>query len=318
MDYLPFEQAILDTHTRAEKLRESLIHTDIDSKDRPRIEADLEKLHIKEKRELRQLYRNLDPWQRVQVARHAKRPQMPDYAKALVTNFQPLAGDRSFADDPALVAGLGTFAGRSVALIGTRKGTTTAERVKYSFGMPKPEGYRKAQRIAQLAGRFNLPLITFVDTPGAFPGVDAEARGQSQAIAACISTMLSVDVPVVSVITGEGGSGGALAIAVSDRTLMLENSVYSVISPEGCASILWRDAASAAEAAQAMRLTAKDLKELGVVDTIIREPVGGAHRDPQLAMRRVAEAVESALVDLPKGNRHLRRERYLAMGALGE
>lgn len=310
--YLDFEKPVMEVAARIRELRETLAKGGIGGDN----SKELDRLHMKEKRALRQLYRNLTPWQRTQVARHPDRPHAIDYIENLITDFQPLAGDRAFADDKTMLAGIGTFAGQSVVVLGTEKGRKTAERVKYNFGMPKPEGYRKARRIMQMADRFKLPLITFVDTPGAFPGIDAEARGQAEAIAACIQTLLEVEVPVISVITGEGGSGGALAIAVADRVIMLENSIYSVISPEGCASILWRDRTAAEKAADALNLTAKRLVELGVADEMLREPVGGAHRDKALTFKRVEEAVTAALKDVQKAGGNYcarRRERFLAM-----
>lgn len=311
MMFLDFERPIEDIHMRVDELRaakeQGVEHPAV--KD---IDGEIERLFIKEKTVLRRLYRNLTPWQRVQVARHQARPQPADYIKLMIDDFTPLAGDRRFADDKTMLAGIGKFNGQSVAILGTQKGHQTAERVTFNFGMPKPEGYRKAERIMKMANKFKLPLITFVDTPGAFPGIDAEARGQSEAIASCIETLLNIDTPVLSIITGEGGSGGALAIAVADKVLMLENSTYSVISPEGCASILWRDAKEASEAAGAMKMTANELLKLRVIDDIIKEPVGGAHRDEPLTVKRVTAAIEEYLPKLT-GDKNARRERFLAL-----
>lgn len=279
-----------------------------------KIDTERKRLDVKEKRLIRHLYRALTPWQKTQVARHAVRPHAKDYISQLIDNFQPLRGDRCFGDDWAMIAGLGTFNGQAVAVLGTEKGSNTKDRVKHNFGMPKPEGYRKAARVMRLADKFGLPLITFVDTPGAFPGVEAEARGQAEAIATCIETLLNLNVPVVSIITGEGGSGGALAIATADRVLMLEHSIYSVISPEGCAAILWKDSAAAPQAAEALKLTAQHLKDLKVIDGIIKEPVGGAHRDPALVLRRTRKAVAEALQSLKRRktpHAQARRKRFL-------
>jgi acetyl-CoA carboxylase carboxyl transferase subunit alpha len=279
-----------------------------------KIEAERLRLDVKEKRLVRHLYRALTPWQKTLVARHGHRPHAKDYIEQLIEGFQPLAGDRRFADDAAMIAGLGYFNGQAVAVLGTEKGSNTKDRVKHNFGMPKPDGYRKAERIMLLADKFGLPLITFVDTPGAFPGVEAEARGQAEAIAKCIETSLNLNVPIVSVITGEGGSGGALAIATADKVLMLEHSIYSVISPEGCAAILWKDSASAPQAAEALKLTAQHLIELKVIDGIIKEPVGGAHRDHDLTFKRTAKAMQEALQSLKRRktpHAQARRKRFL-------
>jgi acetyl-CoA carboxylase carboxyl transferase subunit alpha len=263
----------------------------------------------------------LTPWQKVQVARHPERPHAIDYVAGLIEEFTPLAGDRAFAEDLAIMSGIGRFHGRSVMVLGHEKGATTEERVKRNFGMARPEGYRKARRLMQLAERFKLPILTLVDTPGAYPGVEAEARGQAEAIARSIEACLDARVPVVSVVIGEGGSGGAIALAAGDRVLMLEHSIYSVISPEGCASILWRSADKAKEAAEALKLTAQDLLRLGVIDAIVEEPLGGAHRDKPAMVEAVGAAVDRALHDLVgvEGGmlRQRRRERFLAMGRKG-
>ncbi len=312
--FLDFEGAILDVTTRVADLRREVADGKRPAAD---LAAEITRLEIKEKRVTRLLYRNLDPWQKTQVCRHAARPHARHYAHGLLTDFTPLAGDRLFAEDKAMLSGVGRFRGQPVVVLGTEKGATTKERMEHNFGMPKPEGYRKARRLMEFADTFNLPLLTFVDTPGAFPGIDAEARGQAEAIASCIETLLRINVPVISVVTGEGGSGGALAIAVADRVLMLEHSIYSVISPEGCASILWRDKAAAPQAATALKLTAQDLLGLKVIDGIVREPVGGAHRDPALAVRRVGDALAAALADVQAQKSplaSLRRERFLRLG----
>lgn len=314
LQYLDFEKNIQDVETRIAEMK--ALRDRGDDLPEKRIEDEIERLELKQLRTLRRVYRNLEPWQKVQVSRHPQRPHAIDYVNYLIDDFQPLAGDRLYGEDPAMVSGIGMFAGQPVAVLGTEKGKNTRERMKYSFGMPKPEGYRKAKRIMQMAHKFKMPLITFVDTPGAFPGVEAEARGQSEAIASCIEQMLNIDVPVISVVTGEGGSGGAIAIAVADRVLMLEHSVYSVISPEGCASILWRDASSAPQASEALKMTATDLDKLNIIDGVVKEPVGGAQRDPVLMMERVKKALKKNLKELnqEEGPRvNIRREKFLAL-----
>mgnify|MGYP000858139359 FL=1 len=285
------------------------------------IAAEVTRLQAKGERLLRQTYKDISPEQIVQVARHAERPHCLDYIKALITDFTPLAGDRVFAEDAALVGGIGKFRDRPVVVMGQEKGHDTESRVKHNFGMPKPDGYRKAQRLVKLAEQFNLPVVTFVDTAGAFPGIEAEERGQSEAIARSIDVFLGAQVPIVSTIIGEGGSGGAIAIAAADRIFMLEYSIYSVISPEGCASILWRSAEYAKQAAAALRLTARDLHELGVIDNVIEEPMGGAHRAREETFHRVGLAIESSLDELCKlpgpTLRNRRAEKFLAMGQKG-
>ena len=279
------------------------------------------RLSEKADRQLRATYAKLTPWQKVQVARHPDRPKTKDYIAGLITEFTPLAGDRSFADDAAVLGGLGRFRGRSVVVNGTEKGADTDSRVAHNFGMARPEGYRKARRLIGLAGKFGLPVLTLVDTSGAYPGIDAEARGQAEAIARSIEACLEAAVPVVATIIGEGGSGGALAIAAGDRVLMLEHAVYSVAPPEACAAILWRDAAQAAAAAEALRLTADDLHRLRLVDAVIPEPLGGAQRDPEATIRAVGEAVQAALVPLlelePAALKARRQEKFLEMGRDG-
>src|SRR5256714_5160024 len=285
--YLDFEKPIAELETRVGELRETASSGDID------IDAEIERLESKANKLLRDTYAKLTPWQKAQVARHAERPHFKDYLAGIADDFLPLAGDRAFADDPAIVGGLACIDGRRVMLIGHEKGDDTASRLKHNFGMAKPEGYRKAIRLMRLADQFNLPVVTLVDTPGAFPGVQAEERGQAEAIARSYEECLALGGPMVAVIAGEGGSGGAIAIATANRVLMFEHAIYSVISPEGCASILWRTADKAAEAAEAMKITAQDQQALGVVDRIVDEPLGGAHRDPEAAIG----ALQGALIE---------------------
>ena len=261
-------------------------------------DTDLERLRAEVAELRREFYAHLGPWQRAQIARHPQRPYLMDYVPLLFTDFVELHGDRAFGDDKALIAGLAKFKGRPVAVIGQQKGRDTKQRVVRNFGQPKPEGYRKALRVMQLAAKFNRPILTFVDTPGAYPGIDAEERGQGEAIARNLREMVRLPVPVIVTVTGEGGSGGALAIAVGDRVNIMENGFYSVISPEGCASIIWRDSAKAETAAEAMKITASDLKELGIVDEIVKEPEGGAHTDIEAAARLLEEVLDRQLVEL--------------------
>jgi acetyl-CoA carboxylase carboxyl transferase subunit alpha len=261
-------------------------------------DAELERLRQQVAELRREFYNHLGPWQRAQIARHPQRPYLTDYIPLLFTDFVELHGDRAFGDDRALIAGLAKFKGRAVAVIGQQKGRDTKQRVIRNFGQPKPEGYRKALRVMQLAAKFGRPILTFVDTPGAYPGIDAEERGQGEAIARNLREMARLPVPVIVTVTGEGGSGGALAIAVGDRVNILENGFYSVISPEGCASIIWRDSAKAETAAEAMKITATDLKELGIVDEIVREPEGGAHTDLEAAAQFLDEVLDRQLVEL--------------------
>lgn len=260
--------------------------------------AALPELREKAENELKKLYANLGPWEKTRISRHEARPHYSAYIETLITDYTPLSGDRKFGDDNALLGGLGKLHGRSVVVMGHEKGVDTQSRLHHNFGMANPEGYRKAVRLMDLAERFSIPVISFVDTAGAYPGRGAEERGQAEAIARSIDRGLSLKVPFVSVITGEGGSGGAVAIATADRVMMLEHSIYSVISPEGCASILWRDGKKAQDAAKAMKITAQDLKKLGVIDTIIKEPVGGAHRTPAEAMKKVGQTIDKALGEL--------------------
>jgi acetyl-CoA carboxylase carboxyl transferase subunit alpha len=270
---------------------------------------------------LRQTYAKLTPWQKTQVARHPERPHFADYVAGLLDDYTPLAGDRAFGDDQAIQGGLARFRGRSVVVIGHEKGTDTEGRVRHNFGMANPEGYRKAVRLMHLADRFGLPLMTLVDTPGAHPGLEAEERGQAEAIARTIEASLQLTVPLIAIIIGEGGSGGAVALAVADKVLMLEHAVYSVISPEGCAAILWRSGEQAPQAAEAMRLTAQDLEQLGVVDQVIAEPLGGAHRQPETSVQDVGDALQQALEPLLVLSgaelRHQRRSKFLDMGKNG-
>lgn len=310
--FLDFEKPVAELERSIEELRRTQEPGGIN------IEEEVQRLADKADKQLRATYAKLTPWQKTQVARHPERPHALDYIHGLLTEFTPLAGDRAFADDAAVVGGLGRFQGRSVVVLGTERGSDTDTRVAHNFGMARPEGYRKARRLIELAGRFGLPLLTFVDTAGAFPGIDAEARGQAEAIARSIEACLLAPVPIVATVIGEGGSGGAIALATGDRVLMLEHAVYSVISPEGCASILWRDAAQAAVAAEALRLTATDLHALRLIDAIVPEPIGGAHRMPAETIASVGAAVGNALAALlPLDAATLqarRREKFLAMG----
>ncbi|MBV9826652.1 MAG: acetyl-CoA carboxylase carboxyltransferase subunit alpha [Alphaproteobacteria bacterium] len=310
--FLDFERPIAELESKIEELR----HLSNDSG--LNIAEEVSRLETQATRLLRQSYAQLTPWQKVQVARHPERPHCRDCIGALITEFMPLAGDRGFAEDAAVIGGIGRFHGRSVMVLGTEKGADTDARVKHNFGMAKPEGYRKARRLMRLAERFGLPLLTFVDTAGAYPGVDAEARGQSEAIASAIETCLDLRVPVVATILGEGGSGGAIALAAGNTVLMLEHAVYSVISPEGCASILWRDSAHAQDAAEALKLTAQDLLRLRVIDHIVPEPLGGAHRAPEAALAALGEALDETLRPLLGSGgddlRTQRRRKFLDMG----
>ncbi len=281
-------------------------------------EAELERVRQEVAELRREFYTHLGPWQRAQIARHQQRPYLLDFVQYLFTDFMELHGDRGFGDDKAIIAGLAKFHGRPVAVIGHQKGRDTKQRVLRNFGQPKPEGYRKALRVMQLAAKFSRPVLTFIDTPGAYPGIDAEERGQGEAIARNLREMARLPVPVIVTITGEGGSGGALAIAVGDRVNILENSFYSVITPEGCAAIMWRDAGKAEDAAKAMKFTSKDLKEFGIVDEIIREPEGGAHSDHESAARLVGDVIEKELVLLSlertKDLLEARYEKFRKMG----
>ncbi|HYM73061.1 MAG TPA: acetyl-CoA carboxylase carboxyltransferase subunit alpha [Stellaceae bacterium] len=313
--FLDFEKPIAELEGKIEELRHLSTENGLN------IAEEVGRLAGQADRLLRQTYGKLTPWQKVQVARHPERPHCRDYLAGLVEDFTPLAGDRNFAEDAAVTGGLARFRGRSVVVLGTEKGADTEARVKHNFGMARPEGYRKARRLMRLAEHFGLPVLTFVDTAGAYPGVDAEARGQSEAIAGAIETCLDIRVPVVAVVIGEGGSGGAIALAAGNTVLMLEHAIYSVISPEGCASILWRNGENAQDAAEALRLTAQELLRLGVIDQIVTEPLGGAHRAPQEAIARVGEAIDEALRPLAALDgdtlRRQRRQKFLAMGSAG-
>jgi acetyl-CoA carboxylase carboxyl transferase subunit alpha len=307
--FLDFEKPIAELEARIAELRDTA------SAGEANIEAEIARLEERAERQLRDTYAKLSPWQKAQVARHPERPHLKDYVAALTEDFMPLAGDRTFGDDQAIIGGFARFAGRKVMLIGHEKGDDTASRLKHNFGMARPEGYRKAVRLMQLADRFGLPVVSLVDTSGAFPGVQAEERGQAEAIARSTEECLKLGVPLVAAIVGEGGSGGAIAIAAANRVLMLEHSIYSVISPEGCASILWRTAEKAADAAEAMKITAQDLERLGVIERIVAEPVGGAHRHPAEAIASLGAAIDeelTALAGLSRDEvRSARREKYL-------
>ncbi len=309
--YLEFEKPIAELKARIVDLRESAKGGDVD------ITSEIEKLEVKAERQLRETYAKLTPWQRTLVARHPERPHFKDYVARLIDDFTPLAGDRSFGEDAAIIGGLGRFRGRSIVVIGHEKGADTASRLKHNFGMAKPEGYRKAIRLMKLADQFGLPVLTLVDTAGAFPGVEAEERGQAEAIARSTEACLGMRVPMIAAIVGEGGSGGAIALAAANRVLMFENAVYSVISPEGCASILWRSADKAADAAEAMRITAADLKRLNVIDRIVPEPLGGAQRDPAVAIASLGDAIGEELAALDKLSADAlladRRRKFLEM-----
>ena len=312
--YLDFEKPFAELQSRIAELRET---AELGVAD---IGADVEKLEVKAQRLLQDTYSRLTPWQKTQVARHPERPHFKDYIAGLVDDFMPLCGDRAFGNDMAIVAGFGRIGGRRVMVIGHEKGDDTASRLRHNFGMGKPEGYRKAIRLMELAGRFGVPVVTLVDTPGAFPGLAAEERGQAEAIARSTQATLDLGVPVVACIVGEGGSGGAVALAAANRVIMFEHAIYSVITPEGCASILWRTADKAPEAAEAMKITATDLERLNVIDLIVREPVGGAHRDPKLAIDTLGKAVMSSLDELsslsPEALKLDRRRKFLAMGSV--
>src|SRR5438874_1292788 len=313
--FLDFERPIAELEGKIDELR----HLSTDSG--LNIAEEVGRLEAQAGRLLQQSYGRLTPWQKVQVARHPDRPHASSYIAALISDLMPLAGDRAFGEDSAIIGGIGRFRDRSVLVLGTEKGADTESRVKHNFGMARPEGYRKARRLMRLAERFGLPVLTLVDTAGAYPGIDAEARGQSEAIARAIETCLDIRVPIVASVIGEGGSGGAIALAAANAVLMLEHAIYSVISPEGCASILWRDGGHAQEAAEALQLTAQDLLRLGVVDRIVPEPLGGAHRSPQEAVDSLGDVIDEALQPLLAldGNtlRLQRREKFLAMGGRG-
>lgn len=306
--YLDFEQSVAEIDNKIEALEQA---GNADP-------AELKALKGKSRAQLKAVYAKLGAWEKTRVARHSGRPHLSDYIKGLATDYTPLAGDRKFGDDNALMGGLGKIRGQGVVIIGHEKGKDTESRVKHNFGMAQPEGYRKAVRLMDMAERFSLPLISFVDTAGAYPGRGAEERGQAEAIARSIDKGLSIKVPYITIITGEGGSGGAVAIATADKVMMLEHSIYSVISPEGCASILWRDGKRAEDAANAMKITAQDLKKLGVIDQIIKEPIGGAHRDPDHMVKVTGAAIMTALGEFesltPKALIRRRKDKFLNIG----
>jgi acetyl-CoA carboxylase carboxyl transferase subunit alpha len=310
--WLDFEKPVVELETKIQELREFAATSNLE------VGEEVSRLERKAERLRRDIYTKLTRWQRVQLARHPRRPYTLDYIERIATDWTELHGDRGFRDDPSIVGGLARLDGRAVMLVGHQKGRNTKENIHRNFGMPHPEGYRKALRLFQLADRFRLPVVTFVDTPGAYPGVGAEERGQSEAIARNLKEMARLEVPVVSVVIGEGGSGGALALAVADRVFMLENAIYSVISPEGCAGILWKDKAKAPQAAEVLKLTARDVLELNVIDGLIEEPLGGAHRDPSRTAQAIQRVVVRALDELARESgpslKEKRLEKYLAMG----
>jgi acetyl-CoA carboxylase carboxyl transferase subunit alpha len=312
--FLDFEKPIAELQGRIDELRDTAADGAIN------IDAEVGRLQAKSDALLKTTYAKLTAWQKTQVARHGDRPHFKNYVAELFEEFIPLAGDRAFSDDQAILGGFATFRGQRVMVIGHEKGDDTASRLKHNFGMGKPEGYRKAIRLMELADRFGLPVLTLVDTSGAFPGVQAEERGQAEAIARSTEACLKLSVPMIAAVVGEGGSGGAIALAAGNRVLMFEHAVYSVITPEGCASILWRTADKAADAAEAMKVTAQDLKGLGIIDTIVDEPLGGAHRDPGAAIASLGDAMEGALNSLhnlsPEQLKLDRRDKFLAMGRL--
>jgi acetyl-CoA carboxylase carboxyl transferase subunit alpha len=311
--YLDFEKPVAELEAKVEELR-AMGETGV------AIDEEITRLEAKAGVALKELYENLTPWQKTQVARHPQRPHCLDYIGGLITDFVPLAGDRKFGEDQAIIGGFGRFQGESVCVLGHEKGSDTDSRLRHNFGMARPEGYRKAVRLMELAERFSIPLICLVDTAGAYPGIGAEERGQAEAIARSTDVCLGLGVPNVAVILGEGGSGGAIALATANRVLMMEHAIYSVISPEGAASILWRDTTKAQEAATNMKITAQDMVRFGVIDTIVPEPTGGAHRDPAAAIAAAGEAIANAFAELrgldADNIRRQRREKFLAMGRL--
>jgi acetyl-CoA carboxylase carboxyl transferase subunit alpha len=311
--YLDFEKPVAELEAKVEEMRAMAAGGDAIA-----IGEEINRIEIKADQALKELYSTLTPWQKTQVARHPQRPHCLDYIAALITDFVPLAGDRSYGEDPAIVGGFGRFHGESVCIIGQEKGSDTDSRLKHNFGMARPEGYRKAARLMDMADHFDIPVIALIDTAGAYPGIGAEERGQAEAIARSTEACLRIGVPNVATIIGEGGSGGAIAVATASRVIMLEHSVYSVISPEGAASILWRDTAKAQEAASSMKITAQDLVRFGVVDAVVPEPTGGAHRDPAAAIIATGEAIDAALAELrgldPATIVRLRREKFMAIG----
>jgi acetyl-CoA carboxylase carboxyl transferase subunit alpha len=311
--YLDFEKPVAEIEAKIDELRAVQVGDSA-----PAIGEEIARLEGKAAQALRDLYANLTPWQKTLVARHSDRPRCLDYVSALIADFVPLAGDRKFGDDDAIIGGFGRFRGESICVIGHEKGSTTEARLKHNFGMARPEGYRKAVRLMEMADRFGIPILSLVDTEGAYPGIGAEERGQAEAIARSTEACLQLGVPNVALVIGVGGSGGAIAVATASRVLMLEHSFYSVISPEGAASILWRDTAKAQEAATSMKITAQDLDRFGVIDQIVTEPIGGAHRDPKTAIESAAEAIGNAFDELRELDRDTvrrqRREKFLAIG----
>jgi acetyl-CoA carboxylase carboxyl transferase subunit alpha len=311
--YLDFEKPVGELEAKVEELRAMQ-----ETGSAAAIGEEISRLEAKASQALKELYDDLTPWQKTQVARHPQRPHCLDYIGALITNFVPLAGDRQFGEDEAIVGGFGRFQGESICVIGHEKGSSTEARLKHNFGMARPEGYRKAVRLMEMADRFEIPVLALVDTAGAYPGIGAEERGQAEAIARSTEACLNLGVPNIALVLGEGGSGGAIAIATANRVLMLEHAIYSVISPEGAASILWRDTSKAQEAATNMKITAQDLMRFGIIDSVVPEPVGGAHRDPAAAIAAAGGAIAEVLADLKGLNRETvrrqRRDKFLAIG----
>ena len=311
--YLDFEKPVAELEGKVEELRRMG-----EADDAVAISDDITRLEDKASQALLEIYAALTPWQKTQVARHPQRPHFRDFCEGLITDFTPMAGDRKFGEDEAVMGGFGRFRGEPVCILGQEKGSDTHARIRHNFGMARPEGYRKAVRLMELADRFGLPVLSFVDTAGAYPGIEAEERGQAEAIARSTEACLGVGAPSVALVIGEGGSGGAIAIATASKVLMLEHAIYSVISPEGAASILWRDSARAQDAATNMKITAQDLLKLGVIDRIVKEPIGGAHRDPQATIESAGDAIASALSDLagkdPEALRAHRADKFLAIG----
>jgi acetyl-CoA carboxylase carboxyl transferase subunit alpha len=311
--YLDFEKPVAELEAKVEELR-AMQATD----NAVAIEEDIGRLEAKAAQALKDLYAELTPWQKTQVARHPARPHCSDYLAALIEDFVPLAGDRNFGEDAAIIGGFGRFRSQSVCVIGHEKGSTTEARLKHNFGMARPEGYRKAVRLMEMADKFEIPVLSLVDTAGAYPGIGAEERGQAEAIARSTAACINLSVPNVALILGEGGSGGAIAIATANRVLMLEHAIYSVISPEGAASILWRDTGKAQDAATNMKITAQDLADFGVIDTIVTEPAGGAHRDPAATIAAAGDAIAAAFTELSgldgDSIRRERRQKFLSIG----
>jgi acetyl-CoA carboxylase carboxyl transferase subunit alpha len=313
--YLDFEKSIAELESRIRDIQS------LESGDEINIAEEVNRLEKKLDQLLRSTYSKLTSWEKIKVARHPDRPHLSDYISNLFTDFMPLSGDRAYADDHAIIGGIGRFKGQTVMVVGHEKGSDTESRIKHNFGMARPEGFRKAIRLFKLADQFNIPIITFVDTAGAYPGVGAEERGQAEAIARSTQACLEVKVPLISIIVGEGGSGGAVALAVGNKVLMMEHAVYSVISPEGCASILWRTNEKAEDAANALKITAQDLLKLQVVDEVIPEPIGGAHRDHEKTMKAVGKAIDNALLEFSTMSadkiKEMRQQKFLNMGSVG-